>query len=75
MRKAPNYLNNENGFALIMVLWVIIILMVIVMSFSVLAKTEVMAALFFQGVPGGEPSSPGQGLSGRSWRSIIGRRT
>lgn len=48
MRKTPNLLNNENGFALIMVLWVIIILMVIVMSFSLLAKTEAKATLYFR---------------------------
>lgn len=48
MRKAPYFLHNKNGFALIMVLWVIIILMVIVMSFSLLAKTETKATLYFR---------------------------
>lgn len=48
MRREKGFLQKESGFALIMVLWVIIILMVIVMSFSVLAKTESRAALFFR---------------------------
>ncbi len=48
MRREKGFLHKEKGFALIMVLWVIIILMVIVMSFSVLAKTESRAALFFR---------------------------
>jgi general secretion pathway protein K len=48
MRREKRFLHEEKGFALIMVLWVIIILMVIVMSFSVLAKTESRAALLFR---------------------------
>jgi len=48
MRREKGFLQKESGFALIMVLWVIIILMVIVMSFSVLAKTESRATLFFR---------------------------
>ncbi|NLT21759.1 MAG: general secretion pathway protein GspK [Syntrophorhabdus sp.] len=48
MRREKGFLQKESGFALIMVLWVVIILMVIVMSFSVLAKTESRAALFFR---------------------------
>jgi len=40
MREERRLLHRENGFALIMVLWVVIILMVIAMSFSLLAKTE-----------------------------------
>jgi general secretion pathway protein K len=48
MRREKGFLHKENGFALIMVLWVVIVLMVIVMSFSVLAKTESRAALFFR---------------------------
>jgi len=48
MREERIFLHKEGGFALIMVLWVIIILMVIAMSFSLLAKTETRAALFFR---------------------------
>jgi len=48
MRREKPLLHKESGFVLIMVLWMIIVLMVIVMSFSVLAKTEGRAALFFR---------------------------
>jgi general secretion pathway protein K len=48
MREDRIFFHKEGGFALIMVLWVIIILMVIAMSFSLLAKTETRAALFFR---------------------------
>lgn len=40
MRREKGFLHKENGFALIMVLWVVIVLMVIVMSFSVLADRK-----------------------------------
>lgn len=39
---------SQRGFALLVTLWVVIILMSIVMSFSLLAKTEAFAALFFR---------------------------
>lgn len=48
MREERRLLRRESGFALIMVLWVVIILMVIAMSLSLLAKTESRAALFFR---------------------------
>ncbi len=48
MREARDILCRESGFALIMVLWVVIILMVIAMSFSLLAKTETRSALYFR---------------------------
>lgn len=48
MRENRDVLRGESGFALIMVLWVVIILMVIAMSFSLLAKTETRAALYFR---------------------------
>jgi len=48
MRENRHFLHSEGGFALLMVLWIITILMVIVMSFSLLAKTETKAALFFR---------------------------
>lgn len=41
-------LHDKRGFALLVALWVIIILMAIVMSFSLLAKTEAYATLFFR---------------------------
>ncbi|MDD3845053.1 MAG: general secretion pathway protein GspK [Syntrophorhabdaceae bacterium] len=48
MREERIFLHKEGGFALILVLWVVIVLMVIAMSFSLLAKTESRAALFFR---------------------------
>lgn len=48
MRDTRDVLYGESGFALIMVLWVVIILMVVALSFSFLAKTETRAALYFR---------------------------
>jgi len=39
---------NESGIALLIVLWVMVILMVIVFSFSLLARTETYSALAFK---------------------------
>ena len=39
---------NSRGFVLLMVLWIIIVLMVVVMSFSLLAKTESFSTLYFR---------------------------
>jgi general secretion pathway protein K len=40
--------NTENGVALLMVLWVITILMVMAMSFSLLTRTEAKSTVFFR---------------------------
>jgi general secretion pathway protein K len=41
-------MNNEKGFALLMVLWIMMILMVIVFSFSLMTRTETHATLYFK---------------------------
>jgi general secretion pathway protein K len=41
-------INTESGVALLMVLWVITLLMVLVMSFSLLTRTEANSTVFFR---------------------------
>ena len=41
-------INTEDGVALLMVLWVITLLMVLVMSFSLLTRTEANSTVFFR---------------------------
>jgi general secretion pathway protein K len=41
-------LRSERGIALLMVLWILIILMVIVLSFSFMTRTDIHATLFFK---------------------------
>ena len=41
--------NTEQGIALLMVLWILMILMVIVFSFSYMARTEIYATMSFKG--------------------------
>jgi general secretion pathway protein K len=41
-------LKSERGIALLMVLWIVIILMVIVLSFSFMTRTDTHATLFFK---------------------------
>ena len=44
----PKILASERGIALLMVLWVVTILMVIVLSFSFMTRTDTHATLFFK---------------------------
>ncbi len=41
-------MGNEKGFALLMVLWIMMILMVISLSFSLMTRTETHATLYFK---------------------------
>ena len=41
-------INSQSGIALLMVLWVITLLMVLVMSFSLLTRTEANSTAFFR---------------------------
>jgi general secretion pathway protein K len=41
-------MRNEKGFALLMVLWIMMILMVISLSFSLMTRTETHATLYFK---------------------------
>ncbi len=46
--KLPETLNSESGVALIIVLWVMAVLIVISLSFSVMARTEVFSTMTFK---------------------------
>ena len=48
IKKIKRTINTENGVALLMVLWVITLLMVMVMSFSLLTRTEANSTVFFR---------------------------
>jgi general secretion pathway protein K len=41
-------MRNEKGFALLMVLWVMMVMMVIALSFSLMTRTETHATLYFK---------------------------
>jgi general secretion pathway protein K len=41
-------LNNQSGIALIIVLWVVVLLLTIALSFSVMARTEIFSTLTFK---------------------------
>lgn len=47
MTKQPNMRQNEQGFALIAVVWIIALLSVVVLSFAAMARTEVYATMGF----------------------------
>ena len=47
-RRCGNALKSQEGIALLLVLWVLTILMVIVLSFSFMARTETQATLSFK---------------------------
>ena len=47
-RSFPKILASEKGIALLMVLWIVTILMVIVLSFSFMTRTDTHATLFFK---------------------------
>jgi general secretion pathway protein K len=47
-RKKSEGKGNQKGFALLTVLWVLTVLMVIVFSFSFLARTETLSAFFYR---------------------------
>jgi general secretion pathway protein K len=42
------YLNNQSGIALLIVLWVVVLLLTIALSFSVMARTEIFSTLTFK---------------------------
>jgi general secretion pathway protein K len=48
MKGAKRTIHTEDGVALLIVLWVITILMVLVMSFSLLTRTEANSTVFFR---------------------------
>jgi len=48
MKELRKKLNTEDGVALLIVLWVITLLMVLVMSFSMLTRTEAHSTVFFR---------------------------
>jgi general secretion pathway protein K len=42
------FLNNQSGIALLIVLWVVVMLLTIALSFSVMARTEIFSTLTFK---------------------------
>jgi general secretion pathway protein K len=48
MKGIKRTINTEDGIALLMVLWVITLLMILVMSFSLLTRTEANSTVFFR---------------------------